>query len=624
LSSPAAPDPESLIAEALRLLGEGDLAGAELACRNALARSPKHGAASTVMAAILLSQARYGEAESAFSDLIEREPDEPTHWSNLGTARRGLKEFDRALVAYTKAASLGANDADFYFNVGLTHLDRADFESARSTLDQARNLAPHIAGVRLAYAQACYRLLQNDAAIAALADWRSMESMNPGILAQMAQLLVNLGAQAEGELALEAALADPAANAVTLLSGIETFERINRLDEARSLIARLENASRSSVIDEDLLVIRARLAQRAGEHAEAERLYGQALLGIEDPALKYTELFPLAQSLDALGRYEEAWAALREAHASQLDFLRRVAPTLALSGGPPMLITQHGCDPEDVAAWQDDAPAVEDSPVFIIAFPRSGTTLLEITLDAHPNLQSMDEQPFIQNALEEIRESVPDYPRALAGLSRRDLAEMRARYWRRVAGRIQLKPDGRLVDKNPLNILRLPVIRRLFPNSPILLGVRHPCDVILSCYMQLFRAPEFALLCNTPLGVARGYRRTMDFWLEQSQLLRPRSHEVRYESLVSNFEAEVRRIMTFLELPWDDRVLRPAQHAQKKGFISTPSYAQVVRQVSTSSVDRWRHYERGLLPVIPIVQPQLERWDYSAVVTVDGVSPNNR
>jgi tetratricopeptide (TPR) repeat protein len=607
-------DPELLVAEAARHLNAGDLAAAELDCRNVLAATPRQASADMLLGAVLLSQGRYAEAQAVFTDLAEREPDEPSHWINLGTARRGMGEYDGALVACGRAAALGVKDPDFYFNVGLTHLDRGDFESARLILEKARQLDPADAEITLRYADACYRLLRNDAAAAALAGWRSLTSLRPNVLSEIARLLVNLGVQHEGEQALEIALADPTADAVTLLTGIEIAERINRLDQAQALVARLESDAHPAAIDEDLVIIRARLAQRSGDHAAAVRLYGQALLANADSAMKHMELFPLVQSLDAQGRYAEAMTTLQQAHTSQHEYLRRISPALTLAGAPPMLITRESCDPEDVAAWQEqDAPSIADSPVFIVAFPRSGTTLLEVTLDAHPALQSMDEQPFIQDALDEIRALRVNYPRGLVRLSRSDLATLRANYWRRVASKIQLQPGARLVDKNPLNILRLPVIRRLFPNAPILLGVRHPCDVILSCYMQHFRAPEFALLCNSPLSLARGYQRTIDFWFQQSEILRPDTLEVRYETLVTDFEREVRAILRFLGLPWSDRVLLPGQHARDKSYISTPSYPQVVSPISNKSVDRWRHYAGMFVPLIPIIQPQLDRWNYAAV-----------
>jgi tetratricopeptide (TPR) repeat protein len=610
-----ASDPELLVAEAVHHLSSGNFAAAELACRTALSRTPGQDSANTLLGVVLLSQGRHAEAHAVFADLIDREPEAPSHWINLGTARRGMGEFDEALVAYGRAAHLGIKEPDFFFNVGLTHLDRGDYESARSMLEKARELNPADAEITLRYADACYRSLQNDAAAAALSGWRSLTSLRPNVLSEIARLLISLGLQRDGEEALQIALADPTADSVTLLTGIEIAERINRLDQAQALLAGLESESHPPAIDEDLVIIRARLAQRTGDHAAAERSYRQALLANADSAKRHMELFPLAQTLDAQGRYAEALTTLQEAHASQFEHLRRVSPVMALAGAPPMMITRQSCDPDDVSAWQSlDAPSAEESPVFIVAFPRSGTTLLEVTLDAHPALQSMDEQPFIQDALDEIRALGVDYPRQLARLSRTDLAELRVNYWRRVAGKIQLKPGKRLVDKNPLNILRLPVIRRLFPNAPILLGVRHPCDVILSCYMQQFRAPEFALLCNSPLSLARGYQRTMDFWFGQSEILRPHVLQVRYETLVTEFEREVRDIMQFLSLPWDDRVLQPAQHAQDKGYISTPSYSQVVGPISAKSVDRWRHYPDLFELALPIVQPQLERWSYAGLV----------
>jgi hypothetical protein len=275
------------------------------------------------------------------------------------------------------------------------------------------------------------------------------------------------------------------------------------------------------------------------------------------------------------------------------------------------MITEHGCDPADVATWHDEgAPSVHDSPVFIVAFPRSGTTLLELTLDAHPGLRSMDEQPFLQNALEDITAQGVSYPTELGRLDSRQLDLIRARYLERVSTKVKLGAGERLVDKNPLNLLRLPVIRRVFPNSRIIVAVRHPCDVLVSCYMQHFRAPEFTGLCRDLPTLAAGYRRSFDFWYQQAGLLHPAAREVRYEAIVADFSNEVRGIIDFLQLPWDDSVLTPSTHAREKGYIATPSYSQVVQPISGKAVGRWRAYERHVAPVLPILRPYLERWGY--------------
>src|SRR5665213_80176 len=115
---------------------QGDAAAAERRCREILARSPGHRAAQALLGLVLHFEERYGEAEEIFAELVLQEPEEPAHWANLGTARRGAKRFDAALVAYMRAAELGAKSAAFYLNIGLTQVDRSDFEAARAVLAQ--------------------------------------------------------------------------------------------------------------------------------------------------------------------------------------------------------------------------------------------------------------------------------------------------------------------------------------------------------------------------------------------------------------------------------------------------------------------------------------------------------
>jgi hypothetical protein len=119
----------------------------------------------------------------------------------------------------------------------------------------------------------------------------------------------------------------------------------------------------------------------------------------------------------------------------------------------------------------------------------------------------MDEQPLVQHALEDLLRQGARYPDHLRELTPQQLQSIRERYWQRARGKVQLAPGERLIDKNPLNILRLPVIRRLFPAAPILLAIRHPCDVLLSCFMQHFGDADFALLCRDLPNLAGGYRR---------------------------------------------------------------------------------------------------------------------
>ncbi|HKC15225.1 MAG TPA: sulfotransferase, partial [Steroidobacteraceae bacterium] len=518
---PAQPThPDEHAALAAGLLEQGDARQAEVQCRAALALDPDHAGALGMLGLILHGQGRFDEAEAVYLRLAAVEPLEGLHWMNVGTARRCAGRLDDALSAFARAAALGASSADFLYNVALAHIERTDLESAHALLAKALALAPEDTEIRFRYAQCCHDSLRLDEALAALAGWEQYGAPTQALAAEIGHLLLKLGAAEQAETAVRQATAgaDPDPQARLVL--VQVLERSNRVEEARAVLERLAADPQAAVLGGELQLAQARLAQRSGQHDVAIRLYREAVDACQDFARRHFSLFPLAKALDAAGRYEEAHAALLEAHASQVEYLRRAAPVTALRSAPLMGITEYGCDPADVALWQDaQAPGQAASPVFIVAFPRSGTTLLELALDAHPQLQSMDEQPFVQNALDELVSAGARYPRHMSPLGAAELARVRAGYWERVGRKLTLRPGQRLVDKNPLNLLRLPAIRRVFPKAQILLAIRHPCDVLLSCYMQHFRAPDFALMCRDLPTLATGFRRAFDFWYQQQAML---------------------------------------------------------------------------------------------------------
>lgn len=612
-------DFDTRFAAAFAAWRRGELSDAERQARLLLAQSPNHPALLSLLGTIQTAEGRHGEAVAAFDLLCRLQPDQSQHWVDLGNAYRGTGQHDDALKALTKAAELGNRSTPFLFNLGLTHFARGDFEAARSIFEEAVRVAPDDTEIRYRYILSCYECLRFDLALAAIEDWALPPDAPAENIAGIGQMLLNMGEYARAEEMIgkvpEAARDDPRTRAIL----VQVLERTNQVEKAAELLALLQADRRSEMLGAELLHVSAKIASRQGNDALALELNRRVLADYREPQDRHFVLFPIAASLDKLGRYDEAIRTLHEAHQSQAAYIRRSRPATALRGAPQMEITNFPCDAADIATWDHTgAPSKADSPVFVVAFPRSGTTLLELTLDAHPLLQSMDEQPFVQNMIEDVRAYDKIYPERLGLLTREQLDSIRARYWERVAKKVQVAPGQRLVDKNPLNMLRLAVIRRIFPNATILLAVRHPCDVILSCFMQHFRAPDFSMLCSELPTLTLGYRKTFDFWYEQVALLGAdpavplNIREVRYETFVAAFEKETRSIAAFLDLPWDDAMLAPGARAQAKGYISTPSYSQVIKPVNQKAVGRWQAYRQYLEPALPILQPYFERWHYSA------------
>jgi Flp pilus assembly protein TadD len=605
-------DTSVVLAAAYAALQSGEPTRAVELSKALLRSEPGREDALTLLGLALHAQQRHRDASRVFQTLTEINPAESAHWANLGTMLREAKEPDQALAAYARAAALGANSADFLLNVALLHLDRGDYQHGERLLADARAAAPKDASIAIQYAQVCYELLRIDAATQALTHWQQLDGLSAEHLAQIALLLLNLGNASESATVVRRLMQESAPGPAALLKLCQILERNNRVEDAQSGLYALQADARSATLGDELTLLQAQLAQRQQQHDRAAELF-QGIAAREAAHRRHLALFPLAKSLQALGQTERAWQVLQQAHAAQLLQLARSHPQVAACDEPPLLITRHSCDPADIATWQhNQAPDRDHSPVFVVAFPRSGTTLLEQALDAHPQLVSMDEQPFLQQVADRVGDLGVEYPAALGQLTGSQLDELRAHYWSLVASKVTVGSGRRLVDKNPLNLLRLPIIQRLFPHAPIIVAIRHPLDVIVSCYAQHFRAPEFALLCKDPLTLARGFRRCFDFWYAQAGLLNPPAMEIRYEDLVADFDTSMHKLADFLAAPWDDAMLRPAEHARAKGYISTPSYSQVVEPVHARAVGRWLVHREALAPTIEVLRPYLARWNYLA------------
>jgi tetratricopeptide (TPR) repeat protein len=606
-------DPAALLDLARQDLASGQIAAAQEKCMRVLGAHHLHPGALDVLGTSLGSQGRYEEAMRVFNALTLIQPTVAAHWQNLGTVLRPIGRRAQSLAAFERALRLGPPTAGLLYNLGALQMDRLDYSAAHLALRDAAALAPRDARIRWTYAQCCYDIGHRQEAVTALEEWETLEDLSVEITVSIALLLVTSGAAHLAQPAVQRLIANPPTSGRAVVGFAFLLERLHRLEEARAVMQQLALNDDSLSTDSERLAMSALLAYRGGQHEEAYQQLTFALTQPHEFVHRYNLLFPLAKACDALRRYEEAYSAAEEAHRSQLAFLERATGKASEEQSQLWALTANGCNPDDIAQWESAGSDSESSPIFIVGFPRSGTTLLEQVLDAHPLLQSMDEQPFLLRSVARVTDRGIRYPSALGKLTDCDAKDIRVQYWDSVRKRVPLTPGRRLVDKNPMNMVLLPIIRRLFPDAPIILAIRHPCDTILSCFLEHFPS-DLALLGRDLTALARSYSRAFGFWDSQSSLLQPSTHELKYERLAADFAAEVDRLCAFLRLPRHEAMLAPGEHARGKGFISTPSYAQVLEPVSNRSVGRWKNYERHFSSeVLALLMPWIERWGYSLV-----------
>jgi hypothetical protein len=246
--------------------------------------------------------------------------------------------------------------------------------------------------------------------------------------------------------------------------------------------------------------------------------------------------------------------------------------------------------------------------VFLLGFPRSGTTLLEVILEGHPRIVSLEEQESLIDGVRAFFRGPEDLTR-LANATPAQLEPLRASYWRLV-GAAGVDVSGKLfVDKQPLNTLKLPLIAKLFPDAKILIACRDPRDIVLSCFRHRFQmsAPIYELL--TLEGAARYYDAVMQFLVLMTTLMPLATCLVRHEDVVTEFAREMKRICAFLGIDFAPGMKDFAARTRDRGAL-TPSTAQLVRGLSSEGLGHWRRYRNHLAAVLPTLEPWVNRFYY--------------
>lgn len=597
-----------MLQNAFQALQTGDLVQAEQICRQILAQHPDDEGALTLLAMSLDAQTRLSEAAALFERLTALYPDRTEHWLNLGYLERSRGNVVAARRSLEQAVALDPSRNEALRELGLIEYDAGLNHGAALHLSAALALQPDDPALRAQTARACQRAGQAEDTARLLRGWEQWTQGNPDALADVAWVVMETGDMQATDRALELAERSAPSNARVLAKRAAFLERTNRLDEARALLARIPQ--RDDEIREELDILRAQLASRSGSIDEAYTIY-ETLVRDERVALRRPELFfALAQISDKRQDAAQAMLWLQQGHVVQMQQLRASMPsTEALD---TMLMPAVHVSADDYATWQSGAaPSAEESPVFVLGFPRSGTTMLETILDAHPQLSCMDERTFIHDAVQQMRERGYDYPRDLGKLDEATCDALRAHYWKQVREHSHAEPGKRLVDKNPLNMTRLPMIHRLFPRAKIVLALRDPRDVVLSNYMQIFRAPAYARMCERLETTAQGYATAFTAWNAFAGVFGLELLQTRHEDVVDDVEAFSRRLCAFLGLEWSDAMVAFHEHAARRGYIRTPSYHQVVEPVNRKGVGRWQRYEQWLEPAQAALAPYVRQFGYA-------------
>ncbi|MEO8547465.1 MAG: sulfotransferase [Sphingomicrobium sp.] len=534
-----------------------------------------------------------------YEQVVAKEPDDCESWNNLGNARRSGGDHDGSIEALRRAAELDRNSAPIRLNLASAIIRSGDWEAAEAELRQMAADFPDDPNPLRELHAILKEQGEDTEALEAIqgAVERAPDDLVLllGLASHLSYMINSSGAEAIYRRVLEL----DHDNALAHLGLGVCFDLTNRTEELSVLVKQADKLKVGPNAQNFLSALDHRRAKRFAEGLAALEL-------VPDDLESSRRAHLMGQLLEGVGRYEEAFQSY--ALMNELMSKEGKPPEERAAAYRDMLRGRHEAMTEEwVSRWRPETHKdPRASPVFLVGFPRSGTTLLDTMMMGHPLIEVLEEEPTLHKAFE-IFQNYDDMPVA----TDEQIQAARNAYFETAATLTPLKPGSLLVDKNPLAMNAVPFIRRMFPDARIILAVRHPCDVVLSCYVTNFRL-NAGMANFVRLDTAADLYDISFGYLERVQALMPTpTHVFMYERMVENRDSELRALFDFLKLDWHDAVLDHQSTALGRGRIKTASYAQVVEPIYKRSAGRWEHYRKHLEPILPVLAPWAKKFGYT-------------
>ncbi len=577
-------------------VGRGDDAIRSL--RKAVAIEPKHAAAWQSLGHQLAVAGDDEGSRQAFQrhfELSTRHPElveaaRLLRDGKLGKAERIVREL---LKKHPTDVSAIRMLADIGFKMG-------QLKDASHLLERCLQLAPDFHAARHSYAMILMRRQKPEAAIHETEKLLALEPNNPNFLTLKASVLNRIGDQAEALELYEKVLKNYPNQARAQMSYGHTLKTVGRLDEAIEAYKKcirlspevgeaywsLANLKTFRFSDEDIDNMRKQVTTEGGDADDQSHL-----------------AFALGKALEDGKRYDESFKFYRRGngirrvghrHNPKVNVLESLRQIQAL---PRAFFEQR-------KGWGCQAP----DPIFVVGLPRAGSTLLEQILASHSQVQGTSELMDIISIARALgnkdrKNPAGKYPEVLAGLTQDQVRELGESYLETT--RIQRSDSPFFIDKMPNNFRHIGLIHLILPNSKIVDARRHPMGGCFSGFKQLFAHGQTFTYDLEDIGkYYRDYIRVMDHW---DAVLPGRVHRVQYEEMVADTEAQIRALLDYCDLEFEEQCLR---FYEVERAIRTPSAEQVRKPIYKEGLEQWRNFEAHLDPLKEALGPEV-RQQYS-------------
>ncbi len=524
------------------------------------------------LALSLKEENKLNDAISNLKKAILIKPNYTEAFYNLGNTLTSLGDYNEAIKMFQRAIKINPNYFDALNNMGATYNLSKDYKNAHESILRAMRINPNVADAHNNLGTAELNLDNEEKAIQS---YNKAIKIDPKFVMAYSNLC-------------------------------SLFERSNDLKKFEEVLLRAEREKLTN--NEEIKFRKGQLCSRNKDFQNSIAILEQVNDLEISNKMKIDKYELLGKDYDKFKKYQLAFKCFQKSNLLVRSSVEtKLFHPENYHNEVKKLIKSYS--KIEGLKWEHKIGNKEITPIFLVGFPRSGTTLLDNILSSHPNIISLEEKPMIAKVKQTLNK-IATFEN-LNKLKIVEIEKLQLVYLTELSKHLSTKKiNGKVfIDKLPLSIIDIGLILRIFPDAKFILAVRHPLDCILSCFMQTFNINDAMANFLDLKRTAQLYDSSMKLFDIYNNKFKLKYHLIKYENLILSLKDETSELLKFFGLSWEKEIDNYRNNALVRK-INTPSYNQVTEKIYTRASGRWKNYETEMKDIIPLIQFWIEKWDY--------------
>ena len=572
--------------------------------KKSISAFPKSHEAYSNLGSLLLTMGQYDLAEDYLNKVVSFKSDFLMAYQNLFNLYLQTKQQDKAEKTIFKCLKLAPNNHLINSNLGRFLLEKGDLYKSRKYLEKAINLKPDfwIAYNNLATLDATTGNLSG-------AEFNLQKAifLNPAYLegyVKLGEIKIDLNKVKEAESLFLKSLEIDKDYAYGHSSLFRIYEKTNNLKKLKEA---LKFQQVNDKIKNEILLYESRVYYREKKYTKAKESIDKISLdwlkNVDDNTkINFWSFKGFIE--DKSKNFENAYYAFTK---SQLNL--KYAKCDKNHFKNYIKDYEKNLNNKNFFAKRDSFSG-KNKIVFLLGFPRSGTTLLDTVLRSHPEIDVVEEKPIINSLENIIKNQFKIGLDEIYNLNEEQVNKLRKFYLANILNYSEKKNAQVLIDKFPFQTVCLPLINFIFPEAKIIFTHRHPYDTVLSCFQQAFEPNNAMANLRSLKESSEIYDLSMSMWVKYKKNLGLNLTMSKYESLIKNFDIHTKKILNFLDLEWDVNIRDYRNTALNREKINTPSSSQVVQPLYKTSISKWENYKNYFNDCHVFLEKWVKYFDY--------------